>query len=398
MSIPTKTVGSSTGGSSVTASETPKSAVALRSAPTELTGEPLAAAYEKRVQTLQDSLKERDQVVQMLTQRLEQAADQLDRLQRTGGGRGGAVSSTVPPELIENQQQMSAQMSQLLEQWEELHAIQMLTRIESQISELHELVASGVTEPTSSRAVASPSSNNKAASNSPSKSSVSTSATADHSGTEPAKSGWEAIKAAMLAGEHYNPATLTTPPPPAAAPAAPNESPAAQQPASEPVVSVERSAPQPLPEPPVAVDVDVADQATLIEAIRSRDEFISILLRRLSSPDASTEFPDWNTLNSVPEDLHHELISLRNRLQEKLRVAEVDLSLQRAKLAREEAKLAIKAEQVVRHARQVGLSPDDASSAGQPATLKDGPNATQGRRWLQFLQRSNGNGSVADGK
>ena len=77
MSIPTKTVGSSTGGSSVTASETPKSAVALRSAPTELTGEPLAAAYEKRVQTLQESLKERDQVVQMLTQRLEQAADQL---------------------------------------------------------------------------------------------------------------------------------------------------------------------------------------------------------------------------------------------------------------------------------------------------------------------------------
>ena len=392
MSIPTKTVGSSTGGSSVTASETPKSAVALRSAPTELTGEPLAAAYEKRVQTLQESLKERDQVVQMLTQRLEQAADQLDRLQRTGGGRGGAVATSLPPELIENQQQMSAQMSQLLEQWEELHATQMLTRIESQISELHDLVASGVTAPASASSLKSASAIIKAATNSSVPSAISTPAAA-----EPAKTGWEAIKAAMLAGEHYNPSTLTSPTP-AATPAAPSESPAAQPSASEAVVSVERSAPQPLPEAPVAIDVDVADQATFIEAIRSRDEFISILLRRLSSPDANTELPDWSTLNSVPEDLHQELIGLRNRLQEKLRVAEVDLSLQRAKLAREEAKLAIKAEQVMRHARQVGLSPDDSLSALQPAPVKEGPNTTQGRRWLQFLQRPNGTGSGADGK
>ena len=394
MSIPSKTVGSSTGGSSVTASETPKSAVALRSAPTELTSEPLAAAYERRVQTLQDSLKERDQVVQMLTQRLEQAADQLDRLQRTGGGRGGAVSSSVPPELIENQQQMSAQMSQLLEQWEELHATQMLTRIESQLADLHDLVASGATAPTSNSTSAS--SNFRAATNSSSKPASRTSSFSNVLAADPTKVGWEAIKAAMMDGESYNSTTTTSTP--SAPTTTSSQSSTTEQPKPESAASGERSAPQPLPEPPSPVDCDTADQQTLVEAIRSRDEFISILLRRLSSPDANTELPDWSMLNSVPADLHQELIGLRNRLQEKLRVAEVDLSLQRAKLAREEAKLAIKAEQVVRHARQVGFSPDDPASVGQPATLKEGPNATQGRRWLQFLQRPHGNGSGADGK
>jgi hypothetical protein len=393
MSIPTESVARPMGGPAVAASAPPKSSVASHPA---LTGEPLAVAYEKRVQTLQDSLKERDQVVQMLTQRLEQAADQLDRLQRTGGGRGTAVASGVPPELIENQQQMSEQMSQLLEQWEELQATQMLTRIESRLTDLHDLVASGAAAPISISAVAAV--NTKAASISPPKASAGASVLNDVRAAEPAKTGWEAIKAAMLAGENYSTTAATSPtPPPTQAPT--SETTATEPLSSESSVELDRSTPQPLPDPPPAIDFDVADQETLIDAIRCRDEFISILLRRLSSPDASTEFPDWEKLNFVPEDLHRELLGLRDRLQEKLRVAEVDLSLQRAKLAREEAKLALKAEQVVRHARQVGLASDDAASQGsQSAALKEGSNATQGRRWLQFLQRSNGNGSATDAK
>ncbi|MBC7815966.1 MAG: hypothetical protein IAG10_03600, partial [Planctomycetaceae bacterium] len=124
-------------------------------APAGIADEPLAAAYEKRIHTLQDSLKERDQIVQMLTQRLEQAADQLDRMQRTGGGRGGAVAAGVPPELLENQQTMSGQMTQLLGQWEELQAAEMLTRIESRLNELHHLVSSGAASPANVSAIVS---------------------------------------------------------------------------------------------------------------------------------------------------------------------------------------------------------------------------------------------------
>ena len=124
-----------------------------------------------------------------------------------------------------------------------------------------------------------------------------------------------------------------------------------------------------------------------------------MLLRRLSSPDASTEFPDWAQLNSVPEDLQQELLSLRERLQDKLRVAEVDLSLQRAKLAREEARLTIKANQLSQQTKKLGLASDELSSnEGGARALNEGSGTTQGRRWLQFLQRSAGSGSSTDGK
>jgi hypothetical protein len=369
----------------------------MKGGPTASTGiadEPLAAAYEKRIHTLQDSLKERDQVVQMLTQRLEQAADQLDRLQRTGGGRGGAAGgASLPPEFIENQQTMSEQMTQLFGQWEELQAASLLKRIDVRLNELHELVSSGAVAPSNVSAIASmPSAKEKEAASSSTKASPGASVFSDIA-AEPPKSGWEAIKAAMMAGESYTPAGASSP-----APAAPREAPTAASDTPEPVVA-ERPAPPPLPEPPAAVDFDIADHPTLVEAIRARDEFISLLLRRLSSPEGNTEFPDWEKLNFVPEDLHRELLGLRDRLQEKLRVAEVDLSLQRAKLAREEAKLSIKTDQLARQMKQLGLSPDEpGSSVGGTRALNEGSNATQGRRWLQFLQRSTGNGSGTDGK
>ncbi len=378
-------------------------------APTRLAGEPLSVAYEKRIHTLQDTLKERDQVVQMLTQRLEQAADQLDRVQRTGSGRGGSAVAGLPPELIENQQSLLEQLTRVLGDWEATQAGQSLARIESQITDLHDLVASGAGPLANVSAMAS-SATVSAIDHAGQRTKVSAGASvrSDISATEPAKTGWEAIKAAMLAGESYDPATAS-PPVSAPKPTAISEAATVESDPKESRSVGQRAAPPPLPEPPPAVDVDIADQATLIEAIRNRDEFIAILLRRLSSPDASTEFPDWEKLNGVPNDLHDELLNLRDRLQEKLRVAEVDLSLQRAKLAREEAKLSIKAEHLARQMRQLGLSPDDSGSptagsptAGSPAAgsrvQNEGSNATQGRRWLQFLQRSNGHGSDTDGK
>ncbi len=354
-------------------------------APGGIADEPLAAAYEKRLHTLQDTLKERDQVVQMLTQRLEQAADQLDRMQRSGGGRGGAIATGVPPELIENQQTMSKQMTQLLGQWEELQAPEMLGRIESRLNELHDLVSSGAASSINvSLAKAHEVSGHL------SKSSTSASVSSGVP-AEPAKSGWEAIKAAMLAGENIDTANLDF--------SAPRLAPASEVVSVAPV-AIERSAPPPLPEPPPAIDFDIANQQQLCDAIRDRDEFIAVLLRRLSSPDSNTEFPDWEKLNLVPENLHRELLGLRDRLQDKLRVAEVDLSIQRAKLAREEGRLAVKTEQLARQMRQLGLTPDEPSttvSSSRP--VSESSNTTQGRRWLQFLQRSaGGNGSGSEGK
>ena len=362
-------------------------------ATSSLTGEPLSTAYEKRIRTLQETLKERDQVVQMLTQRLEQAADQLDRVQRTGSGRAGSAVAGLPPELIENQQTLLDQLTRALGDWEATQAGQTLSRIESQITDLHDLVASGTSLRASTVMSAAPpkTSAPQPAAEAP-KATARNSVLAEIASGGKANTSWEMIKAAMMEADYSDPA--------AASPSAASAATIGASPAFAEIPSVQvrqRSTPSPLPETPEAVDFDLADQDTLIQAIRQRDAFISQLLRRLSSPDANTEFPDWDRLNNVPAELHQELLGLRDRLQEKLRVAEVDLSLQRAKLAREESKLSIKAEHLARQMRQLGLTADEpGSQSAAPRPVSEGPNATQGRRWLQFLQRSNGPGT--DGK
>ena len=355
-----------------------------------LTGEPLVTAYEKRIHTLQDTLKERDQVVQMLTERLEQAADQLDRLQRTGVGRGSSVAVGLPTELIENQQSLMEQLSRVLGDWEETQAGQTLARIESRITELRELVSSG--NIVSPKLSASDSNSKKTIEElvRPSvKLAEGVSVFSDIPAAEPAKIGWEAIKAAVMAGENYE-AMLAKPASTSMTAESATDESGTDHPTAD---SMSWS------DLPPAVDFASADQTTLIDAVRCRDEFIAILVRRLSSMNTNIEFPDWEQLCFVPDELHRELLALRDRLQEKLRVAEVDLSLQRAKLAREESRLAIKADRLARQMRQMGLSSDELGpSSGGANTPSDASNSTQGRRWLQFLQRSNGHGSAPDAK
>ena len=111
-----------------------------------------------------------------------------------------------------------------------------------------------------------------------------------------------------------------------------------------------------------------------------------MLIRRLVSQDQSTRIPDWERLNQAPAELREALEDLRRQLQQKLRIAEVDLSLQRARLAREDAKLQVKAELVARQMRQMGLSPDEPLAS--PASVRPAEAQPGGRRWMNFLQRS----------
>ena len=135
------------------------------------------------------------------------------------------------------------------------------------------------------------------------------------------------------------------------------------------------------------MDIDQAAINVLRGAVQVRDEYISMLVRRIVAQDQTTRLPDWNALNQAPADLRAELESLRQQLQQKLRIAEVDLSLQRARIAREDAKLQAKAEHLTRQMRQLGMPLEEAATATLPAS--DPPaEGQQGRRWMQFLQRS----------
>ena len=338
---------------------------------------------EQRLKELQGALLERDQVVEMLTQRLEQAADQLDRMQRSGADRRGPTIGGLPNDFVEGQQSLIEQMNRALAEWEELHATQLLYRIESQIGELKDFVTShdglatlNTGGGTSEKVIANATLLKPSATPNPI-------SQQEHSTSAPT-SGWDAIRASMMAGGSFS-----------EPPAHSHSTPAPIEPlstSSAKTTEEREDNRSPLPDPPAFVDVDQVSLEELRAAVLARDEFISRLLRRVTALDQSTQIPDWALLAQVPDKLRRELDELRQRLQDKLRVAEVDLSLQRARVAREEARLHVKAEQVARQMRQMGLVPDEPGTPPNAARSEPETSpAQQGRRWLQFLQRSSGN-------
>ena len=310
---------------------------------------------EQQIRGLQAALQDRDDVVQLLTQRLEQAANQLDRLQRSGPERRGSSLPGIPAELIESQQSVLDQMTQMLSRWEEMQAGQMLSRIESQISDIHDLVSPGAPR-----------------------------STASDDDVKSSKSAWEQMKAALFADEKRGTSSFHRP---ATSVKSDSESATTEPFPQEVDCSMQ------LPDPPLFVNLDEANIDDLRVAVQSRDEYISTLIRRFTSQSQSTRLPDWEQLNQAPEDLRIELQDLQAQLSERLRIAEVDLSLQRARLARDEGRLQAKLEEANKKSRQMELSAHEIDSSAEPPlkNVSTEQQAQQGRRWLQFLQRSANN-------
>src|SRR5262249_9373824 len=101
----------------------------------------------EQISSLESQLREKEQLVTALTERLEQAADQLDRIRRNGGDRvlrGGGGG--LPPELIEEQRALTTALQHAVEQWEAAQPGAALGRIEVQIRELRDLVTNGMPE------------------------------------------------------------------------------------------------------------------------------------------------------------------------------------------------------------------------------------------------------------
>ena len=95
-------------------------------------------------------LVQKDQLIQALTDQLEQAAEQLDRLQRAGADRKrGGLLGGGGSGLTDEHRQTFDDLQRIVQQWEDLQAGLTLGRIEIQLSELRELVVDGFrTQPT----------------------------------------------------------------------------------------------------------------------------------------------------------------------------------------------------------------------------------------------------------
>lgn len=328
------------------------------------------------VTDLEARLAERDATVAALTERLEQAAEQLDRLQRLGPqARGGGRAEAGAAVDLSGLEAALAGFS-----GSECHAS--LGRLETQLAELRDLVATGAaaTPPVANFAPPAPPEPEPAAEPAP----ADPPPTTVDGGVD-----WAAMKARLLGLDPPEGESADDGPAPAE-PESVTPEPAPAEPTAEPAPPTRARAASPdelvaadaeldpvfreTIDPPSAIDVDAATPDELRDAVRVRDEFIVGMLRRYRKVVAAGRPIDrWEDLASVPAGLVDRLKGLELRLTQALRATEVELSLERAKLGRELAKL-----------RQ-GQS-DSAETAGR-SDGDDDPGDKAERRWSRMLGR-----------
>jgi hypothetical protein len=303
-------------------------------------------------------LAEKETLVHELTAQLERAAEQLDRLQRSGADRrrpvvGGGGGGFLPSDVAEEHKQLLGDMQRVVQQWEDLQAGLTLGRIELQIGELRDYIADRMGGGGSFTSTHTPT--------------QSYSSTPEPVVEEPAPvpaaapassegSSWDRIKSQLFPS----------------ADGAPSE----PQPAFD----------EPLPEPPPPVDWSSATQDTIVAAVEQRDEFIAHLLRRLRAAESVSLPVDWTQFDQSHPEWAERTQQLARQLDEKLRMSEIEFSLERAKLAREHGRLLHQQELIDKTLKRLGLnSIEDAEQLAPEA----GAGNQQDRRWMRFLGNKN---------
>ena len=320
--------------------------------------------------SLKSQLTEKEELVAALTERLELAAEQLDRFQRSGADQnvrsnGGGFA----PESIERQESLVDDLQQAVQQWNEMQAGVALGKLEMQVSELHDLVSSnpsGLGQPAWQDSLLQ---------------------TDDVPGEQPdgkvesvdndelavdQEERWESLKSHLMetdderlgtTAQHNTEDAVTTD----------NAGADSEQPVTDPGEAA--NPPQPIAE-------DEADVSVLQSAVSARDEYIGFLIRKLRHAKATTQLPaNWTEWEASPEDLCREVEDLQSQLTETLRLSELEHSLERARLGREESRVRQMEETARKTLRQLGLDPDFDNDEEIELDRDSGT----GNRWLRML-------------
>lgn len=328
-------------------------------------------AIESRVNDLESQLEEKETLVSALTVRLEQAAEQLDRLRRTGADRGGRVAAGIPAELVEDQKKLVQEMQQAVTQWQDMQAAMILGRLEVQVTEIREFIV----QPGTAGLASLPQGTGREANSAPA---LPTNTVPSVAGSP--VSAWESMKAEMLGqSPDDTPNDAPQPEPTDSSIGAVAESIGA---VAEQYEEIEEFEADPTIAPP-PIDVSAASLEELQQAVDLRDEYVSHLLRQLRVVHGKrTPQVDWDSLQNVPENLESALKNVQKRLDEQLRIAEVELSLERARLGREQSRLNQLSAQVEKNMRRFGMQSGDDADQGEG---QDGADPAKGHRWLTML-------------
>lgn len=322
------------------------------------------ALRTQRIQQLEEEVVSKDELVTALTVQLEQLAEQLDRLQRSGadrkrsGGGGG-----LPADVAESHKKIVGDLERVVQQWEDMQAGLTLGRIEVQLSELRDFIGdrlSGVAAlpaggagsgfPTLPKSIVME--RISVTSTGPEPPAIETTAEPTETQQSELPSMWESLKSRMLedtptitAEDVTNGAGLEEEPP-----------------------------------PPAPINPSTATPTELETALDERDAYITFLLRRIRQHGAVPPPPDWVSLESVPEDLCRTLEGHSKQLEELLRTAEIELSIERARIGREHSLLRQQQEAIDKQMRRLGLKTLDE----QVAATDEAVSSTD-RRWVRFL-------------
>lgn len=331
----------------------------------------------QQIAALMDQVRTKDALVMQLTERLEAAAEQLDRMQRSGadkvrpGGGGGGGSR----ELLEQTGQLTTRVEEALDCWNQSsgHYEHILLRLDEISQHIFSSPEGGGGESRPVRPASSQSA-------SPSSGSSAPASGAGQSGGN----FWERMKASMVDG-------APPPPMPNAKPAqaTTHDSEDGDSVATEESIDAQLAAIEEVTQAPTVIDIETASVEELRTAVSSRDDYISALIREFRRIQIMPPLPeDLENSRLAPAELVESLKELETRFKAGIQRENFELSLERARMGRERSRLdQVKAQlegQIKRLATTVGERPETPSNTQPPASE---PSIAEGKlSWLKRLQ------------
>lgn len=335
----------------------------------------------QQIAALMDQMRTKDTLVEQLTERLEAAAEQLDRMQRSGADRGRPGSGGGGSrELAEQAGQLTSRVEEALESWGQSSShFEVIMQRLNEISEYISNPSEGQESKPASKPAAGLFQAPSGGSSSASATAASASLAKSTSGAGPGQgSFWEKMKASMIDGAPA-PALPTA----KAAPSSVSNSAAPEQPAEDQPDPLESIAP-----PPTMIDIDNASIEELREAVNTRDSYISTLITELRHVHTLPQLPeDFANSGLGPAELLARLVDLETRFTSGIQRENLELSLERARMGRERVRLdQVKAQlegQIKRLAASAVEKSDEAQSSASPAQ----PSIAERKlSWLKRLQ------------
>ena len=303
---------------------------------------------------LRQQLEGKNELIAALVAELEQVVEQLDRVKRSGADRGRSSATSggaLPAEVLEEHQHVLGELQRVVQQWEEMQAISTLGRIESELTELRSMLATGTVLQPADIDRSTPA-NGSALESVISQLSLENSA--EHQPSSQT-SDWEAMKRQMLGQEIEG------------------ECVPVEQDASELSKLLDGIT------TPTPIDFENTSVEALKRACVDRDTYI-VQITRWIRTHRSVRIPENLGEIHVPEELQQRIEQLASRLEEQVRLAEVEMSLERARLSREKSQVQADRAVMEKHLKRLGIS-----SLDELEDIAVSSSSSGDRRWMRFL-------------